>query len=254
LLYNQLHSSKLIMKKLYISLAIAISLIMFIPTYSKPVHANTQTEYLRVIDKTTPFYKNIYDKEPLFFLPFSYYVKIIGHLGDYYHIEINGDNGQMAIDGYAPAEMLFRDNLPVVSPYLELSITTVSTAVLYSDQALLNPIQYIFAERTLNYYGEIVSEQGTLFYVGYNNRLGYVKESDVYPFIIQNHPNDLPSSSADSPNKEPSSNPSQTGVFGLRTIIIVCLIFAGVIALFIALKGSKNHQKSFNYYEENDYE
>ncbi len=241
------------MKKFYIALAITISLIMFFPTHIKPVYATNQTEYLRVIDKTTPFYKNVYDNEPLFYLPFSYYVKIIGHSGDYYHIELHGDNGQVAIDGYAPAEKLFDDDLPVLSPYLELTITTVGTAVLYSDQNLSSPLQYIFAERNLYYYGEIISEQGTLFYVGYNNRLGYVKESDVYPFIIQNHPNDLPSNSTNSP-EESYSDTIKTDAFGLRTIIIVCLIFAGIIALFIALKGSQNKQKSFNYYEENDYE
>ncbi len=241
------------MKKIYITLAITISLIMLIPNNIKPVYATYTTEYLRVIDKTTPFYKNVYDNEPLFYLPFSYYVKIIGHSGDYYHVELHGDNGQMAIDGYAPAEKLFDDSLPVLSPFLELTITTVGTAVLYSDIKLSSPLQYIFAERTLYYYGEITSEQGTLFYVGYNNRLGYVRESDVYPFIIQNHPNDLPSSSTNSP-QEPLESANNTGIFELRTIIIVCLIFAGIIALFIALKGSQNKQKNFNYYEENDYE
>ncbi len=242
------------MKKFYILLAMTVSLIMFLPTYNKPAYATVQTEYLRVIDNTTPFYKNINDKEPVFYLPFSYYVKIIGHSGDYYHIEIHGDNGQVAIDGYVSSDRLIDDNLPVQSPYLKLSITTVSTAVLYNDQNLIEPLQYIFPERTLYYYGEMITEQGKLFYVGYNNRLGYVKETDIYPFIIQNHPNDLPSSSVDSPSEKPQPTIEQTGVFGLRTIIIVCLIFAGVIAIFISLKSSHNKQKSSNYYEENDYE
>ena len=244
------------MRKLYLLLAISISLITLfsVNINNKPVSADAQTEYLRVIDTSTPFYKNIYDNEPLFYLPFSYYVKIIGHSGDYYHIEINGDNGQVAIDGYAPAQKLFDDNLPVLSPYLELNITTVSTAVLYGDLNLSNPIQYIFAERTLKYYGEIPTEQGILFYVGYNNRLGYVKESDIYPFIIKNHPNDLPMTPEDSPNNEHTSIANNTGIFGLRSIIIACLFFAGTIALFIALKSNSNKQKNLNYYEENDYE
>ena len=242
------------MKKLYLLLAISISVVTLFYIDNKPVSANTQTEYLRVIDKTTPFYKNIYDSQPLFYLPFSYYVKIIGHSGDYYHIELNGDNGHVAIDGYTPAQKLFDDNLPVLSPYLELSITTVSTAVLYSDQNLSNPIQYVFAERTLKYYGEIQTEQGTLFYVGYNNRLGYVKESNIYPFIIKNHPNDLPIDPSDSLGTTPSPLANETGIFGLRSIIIACLFFAGAIALFIALKSNSNKQKNLNYYEENDYE
>ncbi len=231
-----------------------ISLICLIPSQNKPVYASTQTEYLRVLDKTTPFYKNIYDTDPLFYLPFSYYVKVIGHSGDYYHIELHGDNGQVAIDGYTPAELLYDDDLPVLMPFLKLSITTVSTAVLYSDISLSSPLQYIFAQRNLYYYGEIITEQGTLFYVGYNNRLGYVKESDVYPFIIKNHPNDLPSNSTNSPSEEMPSNTNDNNVFGLRAIIIVCLIFAGAIALFVCLKSGQNKQKNLNYYQENDYE
>ena len=242
------------MKKLYIFLAMTISLITLLPISNKPVHAFSTTEYLRVLDKTTPFYKNIYDREPLFYLPYSYYVKVLGHSGDYYHIELHGNNGQVAIDGYAPFELLYDDNLPVLSPYLELTITTVGTAVLFSDLNLTKPAQYIFPERNLCYYGEITTEQGTLFYVGYNNRLGYVKETDVYPFIIKNHPNDLPSSSTDSPTEQLPSSTADTGLFGLRTIIIACLVFAGVIALFICLKNTQNKQKNMNYYEENDYE
>lgn len=241
------------MKKFYLSLVIIISLIIFIPTNNKTTYADIQTEYRRVLDDTTPFYKNVYDKEPLFFLPFSYYVKIIGHSGEYYHVEIHGDNGQVAIDGYVPSKMLFEDNLPVISPYLKLTITTAYTAVLFADQGLLNPIQYIFSERTLYYYGEIISEQGKLFYVGYNNKLGYVKESDVYPFIIQNHPNDLPFSSPDSATQDLTAT-ADNDFFGLKSIIIACLIFAGAIALFITLKNSHDKQKNLNYYEENDYE
>ena len=247
------------MKKLYLTLAITVSLIILFPYYTsaqsnKPVYANIQTEYLRVLDKTTPFYKNVYDSQPLFFLPFSYYVKVLGLSGEYYHIELHGNNGQIAIDGYAPCQKLFDDDLAVSFPYLELTITTVSTAVLYSDKNLSMPLQYIFPERNLSYYGEIQTEQGTLFYVGYNSRLGYVKESDVYPFVIENHPNPLPKNPSDSPTDEPSSYATQTGIFGLRTIIVACLIFAGIIALFISIKNSPNKQKSMNYYEENDYE
>ena len=242
------------MKKIIISLAITIGFFAVMPKLYSPVYANFQTEYMRVVDDTTPFYKNIDDNEPLFYLPFSYYVKIISHSGDYYHIEIHGDNGQVAIDGYAKSERLVYDNLPVISPYLKLNITTACTTVLFSDKTLSTPIQYIYAERTLYYYGEIVSEQGKLFYVGYNNKLGYVKESDIYPFIIKNHPNDLPSSSLDTPVEEIASATEKNGFFGLRAIIVVCLIFAGVIALFIALKNSHDKQKNINYYEENDYE
>ena len=242
------------MKKFLSLLAIALSIFTFAEPFVKSANASAQTEYLRVIDKTTPFYKNVYDTIPLFYLPYSYYVKVINLSGEYYHVELHCDNGQVAIDGYVPSERLYNDDLAVSSPYLELTITTVSTAVLYSDQNLSIPLQYIFPERSLYYYGEITTEQGTLFYVGYNSRLGYVKESDVFPFIINNHPNKMPSSSESLPENEKVSSTQNADVFGLRAIIIACLIFAGITALFIAVKNGKNRQNHLNYYEENDYE
>ena len=99
-----------------------LSLIIFLPTYNKQAYANAKTEYLRVIDNDTPFYKNIDDTDALFYLPFSYYVKIIGHSDDYYHVEIHGDNGHVAIDGYVPSDRLINDNLTVISPFLKLTI------------------------------------------------------------------------------------------------------------------------------------
>ena len=242
------------MKKLISLLVIALSIFTSTLPCVKSANASTQTEYLRVIDKTTPFYKNVYDATPLFYLPYSYYVKVIGLSAEHYHVELHGDNGQVAIDGYVPLDRLFDDDLAVNFPYLELTITTISTSVLYSDQNLSNPLQYIFPERNLYYYGEILTEQGRLFYVGYNSRLGYVKESDVLPFVINNHPNKMPSNSAELPDDESISDAKNTGLFGLRAIIIACLIFAGIISLFIAVKFSHNKQNHLNYYEENDYE
>ena len=44
------------------------------------------------------------------------------------------------------------------------------------------PLQYIFPEREMIYYGKLSSPQGIIYYVSYNDKLGYVKESNVYPF------------------------------------------------------------------------
>ena len=126
--------------------------------------------------------------------------------------------------------------------------------MLYADATLSSPLQYIFAERSLLYFGERQSLSGKLFYVAYNNKLGYVKESDIMPFIINNHPNKLTFITESTPEENQTSSQSQNDFFNLKTIIIVCLLLAGIIALFIALSNKNTYTKRTNYYEENDYE
>lgn len=213
-----------------------------------------QSEYRRIINHTTPFYKSVNDETPLFFLPYTYYVKVISQNDNFCHVVINGENSKMGIDGFVPTDQLFYDGQEVFLPYLNLYITTVDTAVLYADSTLSSPIQYIFAERSLLYFGEMQSTSGKLFYVAYNDKLGYVKECDIFPFVIANHPNKLTFITEPEVENDQSALPSTELSINLRTAIIVCLLLAGIIALFIAISNKKSNQNKTNYYEENDYE
>lgn len=228
----------------------------FAPTYA------ISGGYLRVITDDTPFYQYPNQENCLFYLPYTYYVKVLGEDGDMLHVECFGDN-LTAIDGYVPSNLLFDDDLTVVSPYVDITLTTAVSSVLYSSTSLDNPIQYVFAERQMQYYGSYKVDGQTLYYVGYNGRLGYVKESDVYPFEIVNHPNELSFIKVEEPPLQETPDTetltetptNENDFFSLKVIIVVCLLFAGIVALFVALK-TKPQNKTINagYYDENDYE
>lgn len=243
------------MKKLtvFIIILAAITQLFYLP---QAVFAEeTPTEYLRVITEDTPFYRNATDSQPLFYLPYTYYVKSLGTFDEFTHVEVYGGDGKAALDGYVPTAFLFQDGQAVSSPYLHLKIFTSQTAVIYEDLSLSTPAQYVFADRELTYYGSMLTEQGKAFFVSYNNRLGYVKETEVYPFAIQNHPNDLTFLSPDLPEEnlsQPSSN--NRDFFSLKIAIIACLLFAGLIALFVALRPKLPQINNSDYYDENDYE
>ena len=222
--------------------------------YTPPKRVFAQSEYRRVITDTTPFYRSTIDDNPLFFLPYTYYVKVISQKDAFCHVEINSDNGRTGIDGYVPTEQLFYDGQEVLAPYLNLSILTVNTTVLYSDTTLTSSIQYIFAQRSLFYFGEYQTLEGKLFYVAYNNKLGYVKESDIMPFIINNHPNKLTFIKEPIQEESQESYQSNNEFISIKTIIIICLLLAGFFGLFIALSNKNNASKKINYYEENDYD
>lgn len=213
--------------------------------------------YLRVITEDTPFYKNTTDENPTFYLPYTYYVKDLGSIGEFTHVEVYGQGGVAAIDGFVPTDMLFYDGLSVENPFLTLSLKTQNTAVLYADSSLTNPVQYLFADRELNYYGRALLDGKNVYYVGYNDRLGYIKEDNVYPFSIPNHPNELTFIIPEEPITPPQSEQEQSNkddYIVLKAAIVVCLILAGVIALVFVLKNRPNKSVAVSFYDDNDYE
>ena len=227
------------------------------------VSAEEPIGYLRVITEDTPFYADKNADTPLFYLPYTYYVKIIER-GEYYtHVEyaIKG----VSIDGFVPTNKLFEDGLPVTKPFPAITLTTSDTAVLYKDYSLSVSLQYVFEGRNLYYYGAMQSPQGkTLYYVGYNDRLGYVKEEDLMPFAVPNHPNELTFLKADDPEPETApavatdTSKQETAEtdsnFNIRIAIIAILGLAGIIALVVALGKRPKTAPAASYYDENDYE
>lgn len=221
-----------------------------------PLKANAEGKYLRVITEDTPFYKNASDSTPLFYLPYTYYVKSLYEEGDFTRVEVYGTGGIAAIDGYVPTSYLFDDELNVEDPFVVLKLTTTDTAVLYLDTALKTPIQYLFSDRQLCFYGSYFNQQENLYYVSYNGKLGYVKESCVFPFSIPNHPNELTFLIPDTPLNPPndSTQSGQNEYTGLKAAIIVCLVFAGIIALIATIKFKPKKSVAVSFYDENDYE
>lgn len=220
---------------------------------------NAESLYLRVITNDTPFYQDVNDVEPLFFLPYTYYVRVIESGTTYTHVECKANNSAPAIDGYVPTDMLYSDQLTVVEPYLNILVRTATTALLFEDSLLTTPIQYVFSEREMNYYGKYVNQAGYIvYYVSYNNRLGYVKEADIYPFSYPNHPNELTFIKPETPpetDKTPISPSTENeGALSIKIIIVFSLIFAGVIALVFALKNKPTRSSAVTFYDENDYE
>ncbi len=253
-------------KLIFIFSNLALSLAIILSLTPTSLSAIAKVEYRRIITENTPFYSDISGTNLLFNLPYTYYVKILEEGANFTHVECFGQGNSIAIDGFVPTDMLYDDKLSVVNPYLEKEITTVSTAVLYADKTLTSPIQYLFASRALKYYGQITALDGTvLFYVGYNNKLGYVEESAVSPFEIPLHPNELtfivpetPPEEVEPPldgedNNEQNKMPIDS-LTTIRIIVIACLILAGLIALFVALKNKPKNQLNSGYYDENEYE
>lgn len=207
--------------------------------------------YYRIIDNDTFFFREAKTDTTLFLLPYSYYVNKIGEYGEFYHVEVFSDNLYI-LDGYVLKEKLFFDNLSVSSPYPEIRIKTAYTTALYVDATLSSPIQYIFKDREMNFYGEYFSSKNEkLYYVDYNGKLGYVKEEFIYPFDIPLHENPLTFIKEETPKENPSPEISEDTSYVYKIAIIGCILLAGVIGL-IALISKKKREKPVIYPEETE--
>jgi len=239
------------MNKLKILIVILIAFIISITGLFPKNFTFANAEYLRVIDQTTLFYSEDNGNKPLFYIPYTYYVKVLNKGEVYTHVEFGG-NGEV-IDGYVLTGSLFEDGLEVISPYPQISITTASQTILYYDVSLQTTVQHVFLGRTLNLFGKYLTESGdVIYYVEYNGKLGYVLENDIIPFEVPFHPNELTFISP--PENPENSQPLTANLDSLRIIIILCLILAGLIGLTIALKTHVPKNKGVGFYDENDYE
>ena len=208
--------------------------------------------FLRVINETTPFYSDARTEEFLFFLPYTYYVKVLSENDGVTHAEIGG-NG-IKLDGFVPTDSLFNDGLSVENPYPEITLSTVKNTVLYADLNPSSTILYIFPSRNLKYFGAVTGGDEVLYFVSYNGHLGYVKESDLAPFTVPQHPNPLTFIKEDPPQENilAEERPSDVASI-LRLIVIGSLLLAGVIGLTVSI-GKKNKPKKPYYYDENETE
>ena len=249
------------MKKRLFIISVFCALICF--NVSDKNLAFADTNYLRVINSTTPFYRDSGMQSLVFNLPYTYYVKVLSVDGDTAHIECYGQTGTIAMDGYTVYSSLYKDGLNTDNPYLTQTITTSSPTKLYSDTHLINAERYLFQDRTLSYYGSLETEHGIIYYVSYNGEFGYVKEDAVYPFTILDHPNELtflvqnlPPTESETENAPSLDENKSQGdeLLTIRIVIISCLVLAGLIALFTVKRPKKIEEPVVRFYDENEYE
>ena len=250
------------MKKFTCLFIIMTLLCLFMPE-SQVANANYSKSYARVINDTTPFFSDTTSNNLLFYLPYTYYVKIIGEKDNFYHVEYGGYSSNPVIDGFVPKTALFFDELSVSSPYPNVDVVSSSSCTLYENSKMDTPIKHIFANRKVLPYGINYAPNGSVIYfVSYNDSLGYLYESQITPFTINNHENPLTfleseNVSQNTPTATPNTEQDSTdkNFLSLRIVIIVCLVFAGLIALFVGVKNASRKRTDYSsYYEENDYE
>ena len=242
--------------KRILAIILLITSVFISPMAASEVYAQSDSfRYLRIIDDSTPLYSDSLGTDLVCYLPYTYYVKVLSYSEELLRVECYGSDGTAAFEGYVPAEKLFDDGLDVEEPYADVKATTAVTTILYFDKELTMPQMYIFPERDLKYYGQIPDGDTFIYFVGYNGRVGYVREADLYSFEVPDHPNELTFLITEKePEPETTPQTETPDLTGVRVMIIVCLVFAGMVGIFIAFRPKIKHETAATYYDENDYE
>lgn len=234
-----------------------LSLLTPLLTSRRVFAEENQFGYMRVVDSNTPFYQDNLGNNLLFYLPKTYFVNVLGKDGDFFHVECYGSGNTPLLDGYVPISNLQEFNSFVESPFLSLTVSTASSCILYKNSTLTEQSQYVFENRTLHYYGVLPVDGGeNLIFVFYNGKIGYVKESCLYPFSVPNHPEPInPSTSINNLEQIAPPTSNDTSFNGIKIAIIICLGLAGIVALGFALKKkNRRSQAAATFLDDNDYE
>lgn len=234
--------------------ALLAALILIAPAVPRKTYA--AAKYGRAITENVGFYKNPDATGLLFYLPYTYYVRITEEGAAVSRAELFYAGGATpVIDGYVYTDTLYYESAEPVSPFYELTLTTASTAPFYADSACVNVLRYIFENRKLSCYGSVPGTGGVMYFVEYNGQLGYVKEENVMPFTFTKHPTPLPEPEIpDDPVPEEPAKTGKSGLSkGLKIAVIVAVSLAALTILAYALKPEKKHKEAA-FYDDNDYD
>ncbi len=224
-------------------LTIFSCLILSFATLPPKKLALAETEnYARVLSSEVYIYQDLNFQEPLFIVPYGYYLKVEQVNNDSVKVSY-GSGDYPTIFGYVrKSELSFVDYTPS-TPYAVIKVSTDVNDVLFNDSQLKHPYFNVFKNEIMYCYGEIDSGDLVLCYVYYNKKLGYIDKSSLNPYTITNNPDPLPSDEEEKPNEEETFKPLVSSSLGerLQIVIIVAISIVTISVVYFLFKPTKNH-------------
>ena len=153
--------------------------------------------YARVLKDNVCFYKSADERSALFYVPPTYYVKIIGESGDYFNVEYQYSNQYYtALFGYVKkSEVNIAKTMPSYPVYAGAVLRIVANSAEITEKAEDGSpaIASALKEQEVSYYGRVYNgvNKTYYYYVKFYNIFGYVKSQSCSAADIANHPDPL---------------------------------------------------------------
>ncbi len=222
-----------------------LTLCLFLPYGAPFARLSTQTkelayaeatpekgDYACILSESTFFYATPDESKGLFFLPTTYYVRLLNYGNEYCHVEYLYDDAQVKkLNGYVKTSQLTFVDYEPQTPYFyhvfTLRYTIDGASAPQSD--LLNEIVLSCA-----YYGDYEIGSKTYCYVLRGEEFGYVpKPADLTVSVNGEYAAYVAAQSAPSPDEpteieEKSSSPAQIAI-----LVALCLLIPVLAALIL---------------------
>ena len=219
---------------------------LYSPTFikSNTVLAESIT-WGRILNENTPFYSDGSLKIVKFYLPFSYFVKVINTGDDATRvIYMDGQSTLPLREGYIKTcDLHIFDGIPT-NPYPQIRIKITADEILFADSAKQFPKTVLTSGDEATYYGELTADNEKFCYVYCNGFIGYVRKSAFAPFEVPLHETPIkieePPSSSESvilPSDSTVNIQSITAIDStLRIVIIIAVAVTCISVLYLLFK------------------
>ena len=210
------------MKKYIITVVIAFLYLLF-PLFSLPA-TPTQAEgktYACILEDDVYFYTARNEKQGLFLLPKTYYVKVLDTAPDYCKVEYLYDGSDVKkLVGYAKtSELTFVDYVPQ-TPYLHL-LFEVCYRIEETELGGNNSLNEI--KITCAYYGDFYVGSKAYCYVLRGDTFGYVLKPDDLTYA-ENPEYELRQTPPEEDKSEEKNSSSHTSPAQIAILIALCLL------------------------------
>ena len=223
------------LKKIFIAVAVALSVLLSL--FITRASAETVANWARVVEEDVYLYSTEEDSQRSFVLEKSYYVQILSETDKMYFVSVMQNEADFPqITGYVYKSRVLLCSVPPLSPYypaVKVTVNNGSAAVRLSPLRSSPALVTALTAQKLSYYGKIVSEGETWYFVQYGGKLGYVQAEDVTAPNVPLHPSPLPSAPAVSTPSDISPEPELPAETNSPAAEILLIVF--VVALAVGL-------------------
>ncbi|MBR4419611.1 MAG: hypothetical protein IKT32_01910 [Clostridia bacterium] len=225
----------------------------------------SEIKWARIVSDKTPFYSDYSCSMIKFYLPKTYFLKVVNAGNDLTRVIYMDDSDELPFrEGYVKTcDLELFDGVPQ-NPYPEIEIQLLSDEVLFADSNKQYPKTVLSANSTAIYYGELDQNGESFYYIYSNGYLGYARKNAFKPFEIP--PHELPMHTqnpeeSDSAVNAPTSAGGQNGMQVVTTVdttmkviitIAVALISVSVIYLLFRPRQS-TQQRVIAFSDEEDF-
>lgn len=264
--------------KFYLIICLFLALILllvaqktpYLSTYSQAFAKITtvtasEEKWARIENENTPFYADYGCTMVKFYLPYTYFIKVISTGEDATRVVYMDDSLVLPLrEGYVKTcDIYLFDGTPP-NPYPEMSIKITADEILFADSKKQYPKTVLTYGDSATYYGELPIDGEIFCYVYCNGYIGYVRKSAFTPFELP--PHELPLRSEELPAEGETNSslpvdsltpqtpaPVTTVDSTMRVVIIVAIALVCISVIYLLFRPAPARTKLATWQDEEDF-